>query len=468
MLQHGRPSFGSEELFQRARRHVLSQLVSFGRHTISALLRTQARHQRDWSADYRFYSRNRVDPQTLFQTVRHQIDGRLAPSAPLVVAMDDSLLRKTGPKIHGVRYHRDPMSPPFAVNFVRGLRVLQISAAVPQGEGAARLVPIDFEHAVLPAKPPRKASEEQMALYRKERARRNLNRIGAERLSALRQQMDQGSAANRPLVVTVDGRFTNSTLLKAIPARTTLIGRVRKDAQLYYLPAQQPERGRKRKYGAAAPTPEQLLHDESIPWQKVRAYACGKMHDFEIKRVGPLLARMDKGAHVVQLIVIKPLKYRLSQGGKVCYRQAAFLLCTDAQLALEPLLQSFLWRWDIEINFRDEKSILGVGQAQVRTEASNRNTPALAVCAYALLLMASLKTYGSHAAPDRLQSPKWYRRRAEQRATTNELINQLRYELWAPALSVRHFRDFSTLGSSDEKFEKSDVPLGPAAFLSLK
>lgn len=468
MLQQGRGSFGSEEVFARARRHVLSQLVSFGRHTISGLLRTQARHQQDWSADYRFYSQNRVDPQTLFQTVRQQIEGRLEPGAPLVVAMDDSLLRKTGRKIHGVRYNRDPMSPPFAVNFVRGLRVLQISAAVPQGEGAARLVPIDFEHAVLPAKPPRQASAEQLALYRKERAQRNLNCIGAERLRSLRQQMDQGSAVSRHLVVNVDGRFTNSTVLKAIPQRTTLIGRVRKDAQLYYLPVQQPERGRKRKYGAVAPTPEELLHDESIPWQKVRAYACGKSHDFEIKRLGPLLARMDRGAHVVQLVVIKPLKYRLSQGARPCYRQPAFLLCTDAQLALEELLQSYLWRWDIEVNFRDEKTILGVGQAQVRTEASNRNAPALAVCAYALLLMASLNTYGPKGGPDRLQRPKWYRRRPEQRATTNELINQLRYELWSPALSVQHFRDFSTLGPADEKFQKSDVPLGPAAFLSLK
>src|SRR5256886_3893472 len=49
---------------------------------------------------------------------------------------------------------RDPMSPPFHVNFVRGLRVLQISAALPQGaKGVARLVPIDFQHAPLPPKP---------------------------------------------------------------------------------------------------------------------------------------------------------------------------------------------------------------------------------------------------------------------------------------------------------------------------
>jgi hypothetical protein len=330
------------------------------------------------------------------------------------------------------------------------------------------MVPIDFHHAVLPAKPPRKASEEQLALYRKERAERNINKVGAERLRLLREQMDVSQASQRQLVVSADGRFTNGTLLKNIPERTTLIGRVRKDAELFFLPQQQPERGRKKKYGAPAPTPEQLLQDEAVPWQKVRAYACGKVHEFELKRLGPLVARMDKAAHQIQLVVIKPLKYRLSQNSKTHYRQPAYLLCTDPNLGLEQLLQWYLWRWDIEVNFRDEKTILGVGQAQVTTEPSNRNTPALAVCAYAMLLMASIQTYGCDGTPDRLHSAKWYRRKEGQRSTTSELINQLRFELWAPALARGNFHHFSTKAPPDQKSEKCAFPLSSAVFLSLK
>jgi hypothetical protein len=44
------------------------------------------------------------------------------------------------------------------------------------------------------------------------------------------------------------------------------------------------------------------------------------------------------------------------------YRQPAYLLCTDPQMALQEFLQLFLWRWDIEVNFRNEKTLLGVGQ----------------------------------------------------------------------------------------------------------
>ena len=35
------------------------------------------------------------------------------------MAMDDTRVRKTGTKADGVKYMRDPMGPPFRVNFLR-------------------------------------------------------------------------------------------------------------------------------------------------------------------------------------------------------------------------------------------------------------------------------------------------------------------------------------------------------------
>jgi hypothetical protein len=459
-------AFSCVQSFQRARRHFLAHLVGFGRHTVSALLRAQNRHQQDWSADYRFYSRDRFDEQAVFGQVRRAVEQTLEEDRPLVVAMDDSLLRKTGRKIHGVRFTRDPMSPPFHVNFVRGLRVLQISAALPQGQGMARLVPIDFQHAVLPPKPAKNASASEREIYQQVRAQKNINRVGFERLEALRQDMDQKGSPDRGLVVGVDGRFTNRTFLTRVPQRTVIIGRLRKDAVLHELPAVQPALGRKRKYGPLLATPEALLRDDQVPFQTVRAFAAGTVHDFQIKRLGPVVMRLDRAARPVQILVIKPLGYRLKNGGKLLYRKPAFLVCTDPQMAQADLLQDFLWRWDLEVNFRDEKTILGVGQAQVRTEASNQNAPALAVAAYALLLMASVHAYGKNGAPDRLRQAKWYQRKEPQRATTTELINQLRRELWSQALNPTHFSDFMCQSHPDQKSEKCDVPLASAVFLS--
>lgn len=241
---------------------------------------------------------------------------------------------------------------------------------------------------------------------------------------------------------------------------------MRKDSVLHQLPDQQPDLGRKRKYGQLVCTPEQLLKDETIPFQKVEAFAVGKTHEFEVKRLGPVVMRLDRASRPVQILVIKPLGYRLKKGGKLLYRQPAFLMCTDPQLALEDFLQDFLWRWDIEVNFRDEKTLLGVGQAQVRTEASNQNAPALAVASYSMLLLASVKAYGAKGSPDRFHEARWYHRDHEQRATTSELINQLRRELWSQSINQKHFCDFTPKSASDQNPEKCAVPLDCAALLT--
>lgn len=433
------------------------------------MLRNQDRTQQDWTADYRFYSEDRLDEDKLFNQVRSEIEKQTPAEKPLVVAMDDSILRKTGRKIFGSRLQRDPMSPHFHLNLARGLRVLQISAAVPQGsEGAARMIPIDFQHAALPAKPRKDAGPEQQALYKEERAKRNINLVGKDRLAHLRQQMDQSGSVARGLIATIDGRFTNSTVLRHIPERTVLVGRVRKDSAFYHAPAAQPERGRKRKYGEPCPSPEKLLKDETVPWQTVRAFAAGRTYDFKIKTINRIYTQMDKGERALRLMVVEPVPYRLNKKSKLERREPAFLICTNPDLPLEEVLQTYLWRWDIEVNFRDEKTILGVGQAQVRSETSNQNAPALAVAAYAILLLASVKTYGSQGKPDTLKNPLWHKTKTTQRATTNQLINQLRHEMWASALKRNNFRPLSPHSPSDQSGRKCDHPLNSAIFQSIK
>jgi len=431
-------------------------------------LRNQNRTQQDWTADYRFYTESRLEVEKIFGHVRTEVEQCGGPDSPLVVAMDDSILRKTGRRIFGCGYRRDPLSPPFRVNFVRGLRILQVSAAVRQGsEGAARLIPIDFQHAALPAKPHRKAPPEQQQAYVAERAARNINLVGRERLACLRRQMDESGSTARRLIVTVDGRFTNSTVLRHIPERTVLVGRVRKDSAFYYPPESQPERGRKRKYGLRGPTPEALLKDQTVPWQTVTAHAAGQTYEFKVKTLGPVYTAMDKGQKALRLVVVEPVPYRASKKSKLQRREPAYLICTGPDLPLQELLQVYLWRWDIEVNFRDEKTILGVGQAQVRSESSNQNAPALAVASYAMLLLAAIKTYGAEGKPDTFQSPLWYQRKPEKRATTNELINQLRWELWSATLKT-NFAGFSQTTDADQNGIKCDHPLESAIFFSIK
>ena len=444
---------------ERARAHALAQLVCLGRHTITSLLTTQSRAHQDWSADYRCYSRGRIDPQVLFQGVRDQVVQQLQAQEPLVTAWDDSILRKRGWKIHGVAWRRDPLSPPFGVNFVPGQRVLQASAAVVQPNGAARMIPIDFVHAPTAKRPRKSAPEEERAIYREAARQANINAVALTRMQALRQGLDP----QRALHIVVDNRFVNQTILRHIPENTVLIGRVRKDAALFEPPAQQPPTGRKRFYGAQAPTPEQLRQDESIGWQQIKAFACGREHDFKIKHLGPVRTKMA-GQRSVRIVVIAALAYRLRKGSRLLYRQPAYLVCTDPDMDLAKLVQEYLWRWDIEVNFRDEKTLLGVGQAQVRTPESVQRVPALAVAAYAILLLAGHKAYGDKELPSSVPQPKWQKGQEPARPSTARLINQLRFNLWAHALRSNSLMGFCADTPPDKKPIKLNFDLGSALF----
>ena len=412
--------------------------MCLGRHTLTGLLSTNGQLDRDWSADYRLYSRQRIDAAELFASIRRGAQQSLAQEEALTVAMDDSILRKSGRHIPGVGYRRDPLSPPFHVNFVRGMRFVQLSALVHQPDGFCRMIPIDFQQAPLPARPARNASLEQQQHYKTALAAANINCLGLERVHTLRRQLNEDQIAPaRHLRVVVDGRFTNAKLLKKLPANTTLIGRIRRDAKLFFLPQGQAATGRKRLYGQAAPTPEGFLSDPGVEFQLLQAQLGARSCQFRVKVLGPVRALQAGGQQDLQLLVIAPLGYRLRKGSKLLYRQPAFLICTDPALSIQALLQSYLWRWDIEVNFRDQKTLLGIGEAQVRNPHSVQAQPALAVAAYGLLLLAA-----AQANLKALSQPKWRPHSEPRRLSTASLINLLRHELWNASIKepFTHFR----------------------------
>jgi hypothetical protein len=418
---------------------------------LTGLLSTNGQLQSDWTADYRLYSCNRIDAAQLFAQVRTGVQQSLAQEEALTVAMDDSILRKSGRHIPGVGYRRDPLSPPFHVNFVRGMRFVQLSALSRQQDGFCRMIPIDFQQAPLPVRPPRNACLEQQQHYKIALAAANINGLGLERVRALRQQLDQDPQSSaRHLRMVVDGRFTNAKLLKNLPANTTLIGRIRRDAKLFFLPQGQAATGRKRLYGQAAPSPEELLRDTSLEFQLVQAQLGARNCQFRVKVLRPLRALQAGGQKDLQLLVIAPLGYRLRKGSKLLYRQPAFLICTDPALSIQALLQSYLWRWDIEIHFRDQKTLLGLGQAQVRNPLSVQSQPAVAVAAYGLLLLAAAQTN-----LQALSQPKWRPDSEPKRLSTASLINLLRHELWNASIkrSFSHFRSDPPLDHNPTKLQ---------------
>ena len=449
----------------------MSSLLCLGRHTVTGLLTTCGCEFQDWSAAYRIFSQGRLPIDEMFAVIRRAVLAELPPQAPLCVAVDDSILRKSGIRIPGVTWRRDPLGPRFQTNFVRAQRFLQMSAAIPLANGAYRMTPIALQHAPTPPKPSPKASPEEEKAYRQAARRTRLPLVAAAHISALRQALDaEPNGPQRPLRIFVDGGYTNETVLKKLPARTTLIGRIRKDAKLHFLPEPSPDaphRGRPRHYGAVAPTPEQVRTDEARPWVSLEIAISGAPHQMRVKRLGPVLWRTAGLTHVMQIVVIAPLSYRLRKNSKLLYRQPAFLLATDPELDLQSLVQGYVQRNDIETNFREEKTLLGVGNAQVRNVRSAEAVPAFQVASYAMLLLATVRAMRGSDKPELLPAPKWHSASPPPRFSTARAINHLRADLWGQILGITNFSGFAAQRTPSTKSQKFAPDLPSAVLYAM-
>ena len=114
-----------------------------------------------------------------------------------------------------------------------------------------------------------------------------------------------------------------------------------------------------------------------------------------IKRWRKSTGGRGAGQIPLRLFVVAPTPYRKRKSSKLYYRQPAYLLTTDLRHSAPQLLQIYFDRWQIEVNHRDEKDTLGVGQAQLWNIDAVPKQPALVVAAYSALLLAALQAFGT-------------------------------------------------------------------------
>ena len=266
------------------------------------------------------------------------------------------------------------MSPPFHVNLVLGLRFLQASLLVPLHRTTAvgtRALPIRFEEVSRVKRPGKRATEEMKKQYRQAVKQRNLSRSFVQMGKQLRQELDQAGGRDKILVLAGDGSFCNRTCFGEIPERSVLLVRARKDAKLCF----RASTDSRRFYGVDKFTPEQVRKDDSRGWKTTKIFYGGKRRKVRYKEVADVYWQRGAGQRPVRLIVIAPAPYRKSQSKKLYYRDPAYLLTSDRRSSLKQLLQIYFDRWQIEVNHREEKDTLGVGQAQLwnASRSSTRN-----------------------------------------------------------------------------------------------
>jgi len=413
--------------------HMLAHLICNQRRTVTGLLTALGRQQQDWSKAYRLY-RQHVDDKAVFSPILDGVLQLLPPDRPLVIALDDSYIKKSGKHIAGAGWYRDPLGPQFHTNLMYAQRFIQLSAAVPDPANPkrSRMIPIAIKLIPKLPKPAKDAPKEDWIQYEQLRTMNSPGVHAARLLQQVRDHLDAYTdQQGRDIWVCGDGDYSNSTLLPKLPARTVYIGRTRADICLRRPTKrlENPPVGRPRSYGDQLPTPEQLRKNKTIPWLSAEICNGPKTTTVRYKHISRAKWHIAGEKAVVQVVVIAPMHHRKRKNGAWSYTQPAYLVCTDTHIPIIRLIQAYFWRWGIEVNFKEEKQLFGVGQTQVRTTTSVSTAPSICIATYAALLLAGIQAYGFHSRPPSVTPPKWYMRKNSQRPTCSDLIKQLQQDL---------------------------------------
>jgi hypothetical protein len=419
-----RPAFCKGAAFRRAKSLAIASLCGCGRKTITSMAIFLGRINKIPIADYKFFSEGTWNTENLFNPLL-LTGAQYCPSDYITIAADDTKIHKTGKKIPHASWQADPMGPPFQVNLIWGLRYLQMSMILPlytdSESTPPRAIPIRFISAPSVKKPGKKATKEQWTAYRNLSKQKNLSTSFVDNVKQLRATMDKMGLSHKTLIMSCDGSFCNKTCMNINDPKIIMMARCRKDAKLCF---RAPANSRKI-YDEAKLSPEQIRKDDTIPWETGSFFYGGQWREIRYKTVSNVLWQHGTKRKPLRLIVMAPLPY--IRGGKKNYRDPAYILTTSLDAPIKILIQAYLDRWQIEYNHRDEKSVLGVGEAQVRNENSVVKQPAFHVAVYSAMLLANVMVYKDKPHSDFGERPKW--RKKPKRNTCRALVGLLRSTL---------------------------------------
>ena len=426
----------------RSKMHVcemgVASIVAACPKTITSLVEFNSAHGNpalnhgNWSASYRLLSTCKWKLKELSWVLLDSALEFIGADEPVMLAVDDTLLRKTGRRIRGCAYARDPLSPPFQANLVWGQRILCVSVLVRSSATSAyRAVPVFFLH-VPSVKIPADATQEEREKLVEMQKKGKMSAVARRLVEAIRKHLDENGLAGKKLAVCADASFANREFLGGRLHDTAMVCRCRSDLRLVR-PLKEEERTGKRLYGERLPTPDEMHRDGCVPEEKLE---CGVMHQharIAYKSMEDVRWPTALKNQPCSIYAIRGQYYR--KYGKRQHTHPAFLVMTgdvamggSAGVVPEVLLEAYLLRWEIEVGFRDQKNWLGIGKAQVRNHASVRKTPAFMSACYSMLLMASMRAFDDKrtAAFDPL--PGW-RTVAPQRPSIRDLTRLLRKEV---------------------------------------
>jgi DDE superfamily endonuclease len=365
-----------------------------------------------FSAYHRVLSRRRWSGRAVSRLLLAELlRAFVAPGAPVVVGLDETLERRWGRRIAARGIYRDPVRSSHG-HFAKasGLRwfSLMLLAPVPW---AGRTWALPFLTALAPS--------EQYARGRGARHKK-LTDWARQALLQLARWLP-----GRRIVAVADRSYAALELLHAVRRRVCVVARLRLDARLFDPPPPRTPRtiGRPRVVGARQPSLARRVGRPDTAWRRLEVdgwYGGGR------RRRAVELATGTAVWHHTGLPAV-PLRWVLVRDPAGRFEPQA-LLCTDLDAEPAEALGWFVRRWSVEVTFAEARRHLGVEtQRQWSNAAVARTTPAL-LGLFSLVALRARELHAQDCLPHRRAA--WYRK---DEPTFSDTLAAVRRSLWSAA-----------------------------------
>jgi hypothetical protein len=370
-------------------------------------------------AYHRFLPDARWDMQRLWQMLARMMVQTFCRKGVIILALDDTLFHRSGRKVDGAGYWRDAVrSTQKHIVYAWGLNLVVLTLQIQPPWGGEPLgLPIN------------------MRLHRKKEL--TLIELAEQMINQVVQWFP-----DRRFRVVGDGFY--ATLAGKSLEKTTIISRIRRDANLYDLPPKRrkKQRGRPRTKGKKLAKPETMANRVKN-WQTVTFRQRSKT---VTRQVYTRIVLWYAVRHTPVLLVI----CRDPEGKE----KDDFFFTTDLSMTAQEVLECYNDRWAIEDTFKNTKQLLGGQQPQTFKGNGPERAAGLSLWLYSVVWL----WYLSRKSENRyfIVQP-WY----AQKATPSfaDAIACLRRHLWRERIKSM----FGNSAVHDKKFEFLLEALAPAA-----
>ncbi len=389
---------------------LVGAILAPGKRTVTAALRVMGlQGERQFQNYHRVLNRVKWSGLTTSRILLGLlVTAFVAVGVPLVIAADETLERRSGPKIPTLGSFRDPVRSTKKRKVMSfGLRWISMMLLV-RVPWSSRVWALPFLTVLAPGTQPNGGA--------RQRHKTSVDWVG-QMIRIVRRWMPE-----RPIVLVVDGALAAVKLglrcqQAAVPI--TLVSRLRPDACLYD-PAPRPRTGKRGfapKYGARLPRLDQRVADPTTEWAEVTVPWYGGTERAVEVATGVAVWRAPKQAPL-------PLRWVIVRDPRGKF-DPQFLFATDVDAAAAQIVTWFVLRWSEEVTFEEARAHLGVEtQRQWSELAIERTTPVLLGLFSVVTLVAEQLRAGQ---PHPVRTAAWY---VKSEATFADTIAYVRQHLW--------------------------------------